>query len=198
MPHLAHVHVVSPAHGGRGATVPFPKLDFLWSLVPCEDEVLASLGRPLLRMTCQYPRLFAPLHVRFQHLWSHEQRRVPLHACPLHPWTHEIANAHPSTVLVAAQTSTSPSSILSGQPSSSSLTEDQRSERPPLCTSSSSCSPSSSILSSHHSSSPPPHTDQQPSKEEAFEEPPSCSLPVESALLPDGHTLCVGDVVWGR
>ena len=104
----------------------------------------------------------------------------------------------PSTGLVAAQTSTSPSSILSGQPSSSSLTEDQGSERPPLCTSSSSCSPSSSILSSHHSSSPPPHTDQQPSKEESFEEPPSCSLPVESALLPDGHTLCVGDVVWGR
>ena len=27
---------------------------------------------------------------------------------------------------------------------------------------------------------------------------PSVSLPVESALLPDGHTLCVGDVVWGR
>ena len=104
----------------------------------------------------------------------------------------------PSTGLVAAQTSTSPSSILSGQPSSSSLTEDQRSERPPLCTSSSSSSPSSSILSSHQSSLPPSHTDQQPSKEESFEEPPSCSLPVESALLPDGHTLCVGDVVWGR
>ena len=104
----------------------------------------------------------------------------------------------PSTGILAAQASTSPSFTLSGQPSSSSLTEDQRSERPPLSTSSSSCSPSSSILSSHHSSSPPSHTDQQPSKEESFEEPPSCSLPVESALLPDGHTLCVGDVVWGR
>jgi len=27
---------------------------------------------------------------------------------------------------------------------------------------------------------------------------PRPSLPVESAMLPDGHTLCVGDVVWGR
>ena len=100
----------------------------------------------------------------------------------------------------SGQTTLQPSSSLTGQPSSSSsLNEDHPSGRPTFLSSQSSTSSSSSpssILSGQPSSS---REDQdQPSGNPSFEELPSCSLPVESALLPDGHTLCVGDVVWGR
>ena len=120
----------------------------------------------------------------------------------------------------SGQTTFQPSSSLVGQPSSSSMMEDNPSgSRPPFlssCQSSSSSSSSpSSILSGQPSSSSSSLEDHQlggnkPTFEDhqlgggngngkaTFEQLPSCSLPVESALLPDGHTLCVGDVVWGR
>jgi len=94
----------------------------------------------------------------------------------------------------SGQTAGQPSSSLVGQPSSSSLMDDHPSGRlPPFSSSSSSSSPSS-ILGGQPSSSSSSPEDHQPT----FGQLPSCSLPVESALLPDGHTLCVGDVVWGR
>ena len=96
------------------------------------------------------------------------------------------------------QPSSSPT-FLSRQPSSSSLIDDHPGGIRPSFSGGNTGKPSSSS-----SSSPSSIVSGQPTSSSSLDDDrprgtlPSCSLPVESALLPDGHTLCVGDVVWGR